>query len=72
MSEQPLAALSRELGGVTLPDLSPLGAAEIAALTASLCRARSNQEAQLQRAFDDALGHIPLLLRGPVRKILLP
>lgn len=72
MSEQPLAALSRELGGRALPDLSPLSAADIVTLAESLRRARSNQETQLQRAFDDALGHIPLLLRGPVRKILLP
>ena len=72
VSEQQLAALSKELGGKTLPDLQALSGAEIASITESLRRARHNQEQQLQRAFDAALGHIPLLLRGPVRKILLP
>ncbi len=72
VSEKQLEALTKELGGKSLPDLSALSAAEIASLTESLRRARRAQEEQLKRAFDGALGHIPLLLRGPVRKILLP
>ena len=72
MSEKQLAALSKELGGKSLPDLAALSAAEIESFTESLRRARRNQEEQLKRAFDGALRHIPLLLRGPVRKILLP
>ncbi len=72
MSEKQLAALSKELGGKSLPDLAALSAAEIESFTESLRRARRAQEEQLKRAFDSALGHIPLLLRGPVRKILLP
>lgn len=72
MSEKQLAALSRELGGNAPSGLSALSAAEIDSITESLRRARRTQEEQLKRAFDSALGHIPLLLRGPVRKILLP
>ena len=72
MSEKQLAAFSKELGGKSLPDLAALSAAEIESITESLRRARRAQEEQLKRAFDGALRHIPLLLRGPVRKILLP
>ncbi len=72
MSEKQLAALSKELGGKSLPDLAALSPAEIDSLTQSVRRARRAQQEQLQRAFESALGHIPMLLRGPVRKILLP
>jgi len=72
VSEKQLAALSKELGGKPLPDLAALSTPEIESITESLRRARRAQEEQLKRAFDSALGHIPLLLRGPVRKILLP
>ena len=58
MSEKQLAALSKELGGKSLPDLAALSPAEIESLTQSLRRARRTQQEQL--------------LRGPVRKILLP
>jgi hypothetical protein len=72
LSDTHRAALSRELGGKPLPDLSPLDVAEIEALTGSLRRARHNQQKQLQQAFEAALEHVPLLLRGAVRKILAP
>jgi len=72
VSEKQLAALSKELGGKSLPDLAALSPAEIESLTQSLRRARRTQQEQLLRAFESALGHIPMLLRGPVRKILLP
>lgn len=64
--------LTRELGGKHLPELAALDAAETQALTAALQSARRKQQQQLQQAFEAALGHIPMLLRGPVRKILLP
>jgi hypothetical protein len=64
--------LARELGGKPLPELAALDAAETQALTAALQAARRRQQQQLQQAFEAALGHIPMLLRGPVRKILLP
>ena len=35
-------------------------------------RQRKRQQALLAGALEGALAHIPLLLRGPVRKILLP
>jgi hypothetical protein len=72
LSDTHRAALSRELGGKPLPDLAALDAADIHALTEALRRARRNQQAQLQQAFEAALEHVPLLLRGAVRKILAP
>jgi hypothetical protein len=72
LSDTHRAALSRELGGKPLPDLAALDAAEIDALTQALRRARSNQQKQLQQAFEAALEHVPMLLRGAVRKILAP
>ncbi len=72
LSDKDTAALARELGGKPLPDLGALAPADIQALTQSLRQARRNQQKQLQRAFEAALGHVPMLLRGPVRKILVP
>ncbi len=71
MSDTHRAALSRELGG-KLPDLGALDAADIDALTESMRHARRHQQRQLHRAFEAALEHVPLLLRGAVRKILQP
>lgn len=71
MSNSHRAALARELGG-RLPQLDGLDESELAALTEALRRARRNQQQQLQRAFEAALEHVPLLLRGAVRKILAP
>lgn len=71
LSDSHRAALARELGG-RLPDLGALEEAELAALAEALRRARRQQQQQLQRAFEAALEHVPLLLRGAVRKILAP
>jgi hypothetical protein len=65
-------ALAKELGGKTPPPLEALSAAEVDSLAELLRRARRNQQSQLKHAFDAALGHIPALLRGPIRKILTP
>jgi hypothetical protein len=62
-------ALVKELGGKTPPPLDALTPAEIGTLAELLRSARHNQQQQLNHAFEAALGHIPLLLRGPIRKI---
>jgi len=72
LSDTHRAALSRELGGQPLPDLAALDTAEVDALTQALRRARGNQQKQMQQAFEAALEHVPLLLRGAVRKVLAP
>lgn len=65
-------SLQRELGGAALPDLSALGGAEQDQLVGLIQAARRNQKAQLAQAMEAALSHIPALLRGAVRKILVP
>lgn len=72
MAQEPVAVLIKELGGGPLPGIERLDAAELAALTAALRKARSRQQQLLAGALEGALSHIPMLLRGPVRKILLP
>lgn len=65
-------ALQRELGGVKLPDISALTATEQEQLAGLIQTARRMQKAQLAQAMESALSHIPMLLRGAVRKILVP
>ncbi len=64
--------LADELGAKSLPALDALTSTEIDMLRQSIRTARAHQKQQLARAFEAALGHIPALLRGPVRKILFP
>lgn len=65
-------ALQRELGGAALPDISGLTTAEQEQLVGLIQTARRAQKAQLAQAMESALSHIPMLLRGAVRKILIP
>lgn len=65
-------SLQKELGSAALPDLSALSGAEQDSLVALIQTARRNQKAQLAQAMEAALSHIPALLRGAVRKILVP
>jgi hypothetical protein len=64
------AVLAQELGGQPPQDIAVLKADEIGVLVAALQHARRRQKDQLRQAMEQALGHLPLLLRGPVRKIL--
>lgn len=53
------------------PDgLDTLAPDEIGSLATLLTEAKRRQKAQVDAALTDSLGHLPLLLRGPVRKIL--
>lgn len=72
MAQEPLAVLLKELGGGSLPGLERLESAELSNLTAAVRKARRRQQELLAGALEGALSHIPMLLRGPVRKILLP
>lgn len=61
-----------ELIGAPPTELDALTAAEVAALTQAIDNTRQRQKQQLMHAMQAALSHIPALLRGPVRAILLP
>ena len=66
-----LDAIRQWLG--TLPaGLHSLGTDEQQQLLASLQQAEKAERAELREALEKSLSHIPLLLRGTVRKILLP
>lgn len=49
---------------------SALSEDELADLADALRDARHRQAAELQAAGDKAFGHIPRLLRGPIRKVM--
>ncbi len=67
-----LRMLIEALGGGALPSLEPLDASELDTLTTAVRHARREQQRQLAQAMEAALGHLPAMLRGPVRRILLP
>ena len=62
-------ALAQALGQ-TIPELDALSAADQKKLAADLNQAHKQHDAVLKKSMDDALSHIPFLLRGAVKKIL--
>lgn len=65
-------ALARLLGADPPPALRALDEADLEALSQLLHESRTRQQRQLQRALEDALGYVPALARGTVRRILFP
>jgi hypothetical protein len=63
-------ALRAELGAAPPKGLDALSDDEIADLAAALHDARARDKAALAKAMQDALQHVPRLLRGPVRKMI--
>jgi hypothetical protein len=53
-----------------LPELAPLTEDEIQALTEMARATLAQRSAELDVAIDQALSHLPTLLRGPAKKIL--
>ncbi len=51
------------------PELSTLDAAAQARLAKTLSEARKRQQKHLGESIDEALKHIPALLRGPIRRL---
>lgn len=52
------------------PPLKGCRPADLADLAAAVDQARTRQRAELRTALDAAYGHVPRLLRGPLRKVL--
>lgn len=52
------------------PALDGLADDELADLAAAVTDALARQRADLRAAIDGAYGHVPRLLRGPMRKVL--
>jgi hypothetical protein len=52
------------------PPLEGLGDEALADLAGAVEDALARQRSELRAAIDDAYGHVPRLLRGPLRKVL--
>jgi hypothetical protein len=70
MSDDGLHALEAELRASAPKGLRGLTEADLRDLAGAVAAARHRQAAELQAAGDQALRHIPRLLRGPIRKVL--
>lgn len=69
MSKDAKRALTEQLGAAPPAGLRKLSEAELSDLTEAIRAARHRQAQALDQAADRALGRIPRLLRGPIRKI---
>ena len=65
-----LRALEAQLGSKPPRGLVALSEAELRDLTEAIRDARHHQAAELQAGGEKAFGHIPRLLRGPIRKVV--
>jgi hypothetical protein len=65
-----LRALEVELRASAPESLKRLSDQQLQDLASAVRDARHRQAAELMAAGDKALGHVPRLLRGPVRRVL--
>jgi hypothetical protein len=64
-----MRVLGEQLGGTPPPGLRTLSEAQLDDLAAAIKDSRHRQAAALEQAGERALGRIPRLLRGPVRRV---
>lgn len=71
MSEEALEPLRRALHGAEPPEeMARLTESELEELAAAIETMHRHQEEALQQAMEDALSHVPGMLRKSVRKML--
>lgn len=70
MTNDPLAALQRQLRASPPLALRGLPAADLDDLASAVEAARRRQATELAAAGELAFKHIPRLLRGPIRRVL--
>ena len=72
MSQPSWQDLKQELGdgGKQLPPLDKLNDKQLKALIEIFREGKQHQRTSLNAAMESALGHVPMLLRGAVRKIM--
>lgn len=70
MSQDGFKVLAAELRDTPPSSLSQLGDEQLRDLTDAVREARHRQAAELATAGDQALSHIPKLLRIPIRRVL--
>jgi hypothetical protein len=71
MAADRLRAVRAQFGEPLPDELDALSDDELADLAAALDEARQEQSVAVDAAIDQALGHLPWLLRRPVRLILI-
>ena len=67
---QQFEALQAQLGGTAPDGLRKLSVDQLADLADAIAQARHREAAAIARASEQALSHIPRLLRGPVRRVV--
>jgi hypothetical protein len=70
--ETMLAETATALGLADAEPLAALSLAEIAWLRDAAYRAREREQAAVDGAIDQAMDHVPALVRGAVRRVLFP
>jgi hypothetical protein len=70
LSDEAFSALCKQLGGSAPDGLKQLDAEQLRDLAEAVREARHRQAAALADAGDRALGHVPRLLRVPIRRIV--
>ncbi len=70
MPDDGFQALEKELRAKAPDGLRALSHDDLRDLAGAVAEARRRQAAELDAAGDQALRHIPRLLRGPIRKVL--
>jgi hypothetical protein len=65
-----LQALEQELGGAVPPGLAGLESGDLHDLAAAVAEARRRQAAEIAAAGDQALNHVPRILRIAIRKVM--
>jgi len=70
MPQPAFQQLAQELGTDLPARMAELSDAELGQLTEAVRRLKKQQDADLTKALEGTLSHVPALLRGTVRKIL--
>jgi hypothetical protein len=65
-----LQALEKELGGAPPPGVASLDSDDLYDLARAVANARRRQAAEIGAAGDQALNHVPRLLRVAIRKVV--
>ena len=69
-SKDAVRELEVQLGATPPKGVAALSDDELGHLAEAIRAARHRQAAELQAAGEKAFGHIPRLLRGPIRKVM--
>jgi hypothetical protein len=70
MTQDGVAALAAQLRDTPPEGLAALSDADLHHLASAVQASRRRQAAELDAAGEQALSHIPRLLRGPIRKVI--